>query len=79
MSKVTCDVGISVDGYLAGPNQSRQNPLGEGGERLHRWMFEEPDKHAAVLEGITAAGAFIMGRNMFAGPGRGPWDLDWTG
>ncbi|KAB2381650.1 dihydrofolate reductase family protein [Actinomadura montaniterrae] len=79
MSKVTCDIGISVDGYVAGPNQSLENPLGEGAEhRLHRWMFEEPEAHAAELEAITAAGAFIMGRNMF-GPDRGDWDLDWTG
>ncbi|HEU5025744.1 MAG TPA: dihydrofolate reductase family protein [Spirillospora sp.] len=79
MSKVTCDIGISVDGYVAGPNQSLENPLGEGAEhRLHRWMFERPEDHAKELEAITAAGAFIMGRNMF-GPDRGDWDLGWTG
>ncbi|WP_440063490.1 dihydrofolate reductase family protein [Streptosporangium sp. OZ121] len=79
MSKVTCDMGMSLDGFVAGPNQSLENPLGEGAEKcLHRWMFEEPERHTAVLEGITAAGAFIMGRNMF-GPGRGAWDLDWSG
>ncbi|MCG5214287.1 dihydrofolate reductase family protein [Streptosporangium soli] len=79
MSKVTCDMAMSVDGYVAGPNQSLENPIGEGAEqRLHRWMFDEPDAHAAVIEDITAAGAFIMGRNMF-GPGRDAWDLDWHG
>ncbi|MFB9682028.1 dihydrofolate reductase family protein [Streptosporangium vulgare] len=80
MSKVTCDMGMSLDGFVAGPNQSLEHPLGEGGakECLHRWMFEEPERHTAVLEGITAAGAFIMGRNMF-GPGRGVWDLEWKG
>ncbi|MFF3442410.1 dihydrofolate reductase family protein [Streptosporangium sp. NPDC002721] len=79
MSKVTCDMAMSLDGFVAGPNQSLENPLGEGAkECLHRWMFEEPERHTAVLEGITAAGAFIMGRNMF-GPGRGAWDLDWSG
>jgi dihydrofolate reductase len=79
MSKVTCDIGISADGYVAGPNQSLENPIGEGGEqRLHRWMFEQPEANAKELEAITAAGAFIMGRNMFS-PGRGDWDLDWTG
>ncbi|MFI0352926.1 dihydrofolate reductase family protein [Actinomadura sp. 9N407] len=79
MSKVTCDIGMSLDGFVAGPNQSLENPLGEGAEEcLHRWMFEEPEAHAEVIKGITAAGAYIMGRNMFS-PGRGAWDLDWTG
>jgi dihydrofolate reductase len=79
MSSVTCDLTVSLDGYLAGPNQSRDNPLGEGGEDLHRWQFEEPEANAAALEGILAAGAYIMGRNMFAGPGPGPWGDDWRG
>ncbi|MEU7830455.1 dihydrofolate reductase family protein [Nonomuraea sp. NPDC049129] len=79
MSKVTCDIAMSVDGFVAGPNQSLENPIGEGAEqRLHSWMFDEPEAHAAVIEGITAAGAFIMGRNMF-GPGRDAWDMDWNG
>ncbi|WP_067833956.1 dihydrofolate reductase family protein, partial [Actinomadura kijaniata] len=47
-------------------------------ERLHRWMFEQPDANAEAIAKITAAGAFIMGRNMF-GADRGDWDLDWTG
>ena len=79
MNSVTCDLTVSLDGFLAGANQSRDNPLGEGGEGLHRWQFEEPEANAAALEGILAAGAFIMGRNMFAGPGPGPWDDDWRG
>jgi dihydrofolate reductase len=79
MSKVTCDMAMSLDGFVAGPNQSLENPFGEGvGQHLHRWMFDEPERHAAVIESMTAAGAFIMGRNMF-GPGRGAWDLDWNG
>jgi dihydrofolate reductase len=78
MSKVTCDIGMSVDGFVAGPNQRKDEPLGDGGESLHRWMFEEPDAHAAEIKAITAAGAFIMGRNMFAS-GRGAWDLEWKG
>jgi dihydrofolate reductase len=79
MSKVTCDLSISVDGFVAGPHQSLDNPLGEGAEdRLHRWMFEQPEANAAELQGITAAGAFIMGRNMFS-PGRDDWDLEWKG
>jgi dihydrofolate reductase len=79
MSKVTSDMAMSVDGFVAGPNQSADKPFGDGVEgRLHRWMFEEPEANAAAIEAITAAGAFIMGRNMF-GPGREAWDLDWKG
>ncbi|RFS84255.1 dihydrofolate reductase [Actinomadura spongiicola] len=80
MSKVTCDITVSVDGCVAGPNQSLDTPLGEGGERLHRWMFEEgeAEANADVVKGIVDAGAFIMGRNMFAS-GRGEWDLTWRG
>ena len=79
MTKVTCDMAMSIDGFVAGPNQSLDNPLGEGaGDRLHRWMFEQPDANAAAIEAITASGAFIMGRNMF-GPGRGGWDQRWKG
>ncbi|MFD0692126.1 dihydrofolate reductase family protein [Actinomadura fibrosa] len=79
MSKVTCDMAVSLDGFTAGPNQSLDKPFGEGEDgRLTRWMTEEPEAHAEVLESITAAGAFIMGRNMF-GPSRGDWDLEWTG
>jgi dihydrofolate reductase len=78
MSRVTCGIAMSVDGFVAGPNQSKDDPIGVGGDRLHRWMFEEPDAHAAEREALVAAGAFIMGRNMF-GPDRGAWDLDWKG
>jgi dihydrofolate reductase len=79
MSSVTCDITMSIDGFVAGPNQSMEEPLGERGELLHRWMFEEPDANAAAIEAITSAGAYIMGRNMFAGPGRGAWDEEWKG
>jgi dihydrofolate reductase len=79
MSKVMCDMAISVDGFAAGPNQSADNPFGEGvGDRLHKWMFEEAEANAAAIERITDAGAFVMGRNMF-GPGRGAWDESWKG
>jgi len=82
MTKVTCDMSMSVDGFTAGPNQTREKPFGDGvgddGERLHRWMFERAEENAAEIEAITAAGAHVMGRNMF-GPGRGDWDLDWKG
>ena len=76
--RVTCDITVSTDGYAAGPNQSLEHPLGEGGERLHRWMIEMPDENAAEIAAIVEAGAYIMGRNMF-GPGRGEWDDEWTG
>jgi dihydrofolate reductase len=79
MATVTCDMAMSVDGFVAGPNQRLDAPFGDGVDgRLHRWMFEQADENAAEIEAITGAGAYIMGRNMF-GPGRGAWDLDWTG
>jgi dihydrofolate reductase len=79
MTKVTSDMAISVDGYTAGPNQRLDAPFGDGIEgRLHRWMFDEPEANAAAIEGINAASAYVMGRNMF-GPGRGEWDAEWTG
>ncbi|HTJ33779.1 MAG TPA: dihydrofolate reductase family protein [Dactylosporangium sp.] len=79
MSKVFVDIAASLDGFVAGPNQSLQAPLGEGAESvLHRWMFEAADENTAELAAITDAGAFVMGRNMF-GPGRGDWDLAWHG
>src|SRR5205085_8932965 len=78
MSQVTCDIAVSIDGFAAGPNQSLESPIGEGVEKLHRWMFEAAEENAAELEAITAAGAYVMGRNMF-GPGRGEWDEAWRG
>jgi len=78
MSNVYCDMTISVDGFTAAVNQSADAPFGEGGDVLHRWMFEDAETNAAEIEAIVAAGAFIMGRNMF-GPGRGEWDLSWKG
>ena len=80
MSRVVCDISISVDGYAAGLGQTLEKPFGDGAveEHLHAWMFDTPEESPDELAAITAAGAFIMGRNMF-GPGRGEWDLDWTG
>ncbi|GLZ35034.1 deaminase reductase [Lentzea sp. NBRC 105346] len=88
MTKTTCHITVSVDGFVAGPNQSPENPLGEGGEDLHQWMVEtstwrkdggertpDDDMVDEILGGI---GAFIMGRNMFGG-GPGPWEESWTG
>ena len=81
MGIVTCDIGISIDGCSAGPNQSLEHPFGDGvdgGDDLHSWMFAHGDNHRDEVAAITAAGAFIMGRNMFS-PGRGEWDPDWVG
>lgn len=81
MSKVVVNVGTSLDGYMAAPNQSLEHPIGEGGAEtiLHSWMLgPAAEENADELAAICDAGAFIMGRNMF-GPGRGGWDLDWRG
>jgi len=76
---VTCNLSISADGFVAGPNQNRDNPLGDSGTRLHEWHIElRPDDQAVLDEWQNSPGAYIMGRNMF-GPIRGEWDLDWTG
>jgi dihydrofolate reductase len=79
MSLVTCGMAMSLDGFVAGPNQGPDKPFGEGvDDKLHRWMFEQPDEHAEEIEALSSAGAFVMGRNMFT-PGRGEWDESWTG
>jgi dihydrofolate reductase len=81
MTKTTCHVSISLDGFMAGPDQSRENPLGVGGMRLHEWHFHEPGHEAdvaAVDDLLRRRGAYIMGRNMF-GPIRNEWDEDWRG
>jgi dihydrofolate reductase len=78
MTKVTCDSGVSLDGFSAGPDQSLDDPLGKGAERIHRWMFEEPEANKVERDAIVEAGAYIMGRHMFC-PDRGEWDLDWRG
>ena len=83
---------ISLDGYGAGPNQSRENPLGVGGEDLHGWFIPTrtfqamygKDGTRGVDDDFAArsmknVGAWILGRNMF-GPVRGPWpDESWKG
>jgi dihydrofolate reductase len=75
-------MSMSVDGYVAGPDQSLESPLGVGGRQLHEWHFENPDMHevdvAATAELLRPMGAYVMGRNMF-GPIRGPWSEDWRG
>lgn len=79
MSKVVCNPTVTVDGYVAGPNQTQEKPLGDvPSEELHRWMIETADENKAEVGAITDAGAFIIGRNMF-GPIRGEWEGDWRG
>lgn len=83
MSKVTCDLTVTVDGYSAGHHQSEDRPFGDDGgdgtgDRLHAWMFDTADENRAELDRMAAAKAFIMGRNMF-GPVRGAWDRAWNG
>jgi dihydrofolate reductase len=78
-NRVVCDISISADGFVAGQGQTAEKPFGDGPvDQLHAWMFDTPDENKAESERILAAGAYIMGRNMF-GPVRGEWDLDWTG
>ena len=93
MSKVRAQISISADGYVAGPNQSKENPLGEGGESLHDWVvalkaWREPhgkeggevnESSSVVEESKANVGAEIMGRGMFGG-GPGPWPEEpWNG
>jgi dihydrofolate reductase len=94
MSKLRSDISISLDGFVAGPNQSQENPLGEGGERLHEWVVplaawreahgreggEENASSRVLDEARENVGASVMGRNMFGPPGGGDWgDGEWKG
>jgi dihydrofolate reductase len=92
MSNVRCQISVSLDGFVAGPNQSPQHPLGEGGERLHDWAVateswrSQHDREGGqrnvdsdVIEALSRdVGAYVMGRRMFGG-GEGEWDLGWKG
>src|SRR5215210_5388385 len=78
----TCHMSISLDGFVAGPEQSREDPLGKRGRELHRWHLgderaNEADETAAGWL-MRPRGAYVMGRNMF-GPIRGAWEEDWRG
>ena len=82
MSDTTCHMSISLDGFVAGPDQSRERPLGDRGQELHGWHIgdsraTDADKTAAGWL-MRPRGAYVMGRNMF-GPIRGDWDEDWSG
>lgn len=94
MSKLRAIISVSLDGFVAGPRQSLEEPLGVGGEGLHEWVVPlaawrkphgmeggEVNESSAVLEaGLENIGATIMGRNMFGGH-PGPWSAErpWTG
>ena len=89
---IKSQISVSLDGFVAGPNQSIEHPLGEGGERLHDWALKtaawreshgyEDGEHGPDSDVIAAAvagiGAYVMGRRMFGG-GEGPWDETWKG
>jgi dihydrofolate reductase len=89
MGKVVAEISISLDGYVAGPSPSLEEPLGRGGEQLHEWAMrtktfrelhgmeggdDDPDGEL-LAESVQAQGAVVMGRRMFSG-GEGPWEDD---
>ena len=94
MSKLRFKISMSLDGFVAGPSQSVENPLGIGGRRLHEWAFqlaafrallgleggEVNESTPVVEESLANIGATVMGRNMFGGH-PGPWDArnPWNG
>lgn len=89
MGKVAADISMSLDGYVAGPNPTLEEPLGRNGERLHDWAIELASWRAShgleggeenassdlIAEGLASTGAVVMGRRMFSG-GAGSWDDD---
>jgi len=94
MARVRLRIAMSLDGFVAGPRQSVENPLGIGGMRLHEWVFPLAawrklhdleggtvnESTPVIEEAIKGLGATIMGRNMFGGH-PGPWSADrpWNG
>ncbi len=94
MSKLRFRISMSLDGFVAGPSQSVDNPIGIGGMRLHEWVFplaawramhgleggEVNESTRVIEESLANIGATVMGRNMFGGH-PGPWDADepWNG
>jgi dihydrofolate reductase len=92
LSSVRCQISISLDGFVAGPEQSTEDPIGLGGMRLHEWAFAthgwraqqgleggERNRDSDVIEALfEGVGAYIMGRKMFGG-GEGDWDQSWRG
>jgi dihydrofolate reductase len=77
MTRVICDMSMSLDGYVTGPNDSRENPFGDGAEMLHDWIFDAAtDEDRAVLHDMRdSVGAIVMGRTSFdKNEGDGGWD-----
>jgi len=94
MSTFRCDISMSADGFVAGPDQSDENPLGVGGEGLHDWVVslaawreahekeggEVNESSRVIEESRENVGAAVMGRNMFGPPAGGDWgDGQWKG
>ncbi len=89
MAKLILDITMSLDGFIAGPNQTLERPLGDGGERLHEWLVglaSFRQRHGldggtsnaddrVLEESLAGTGVVLMGRRMFSG-GRGPWAGD---
>src|SRR3954453_19494192 len=89
MAKGTAEITMSLDGFVAGPNRTLEDPLGAGGEQLHEWAFrlktfqemhggeggETDSDDQMMAEAVDAVGAIVMGRRMFSG-GEGPWADD---
>jgi dihydrofolate reductase len=89
MGKVVAEITVSLDGFAAGPNPTLEEPLGQGGDKLHEWAyplksFREPHglpggetgpDDELLAESVRATGAVVMGRRMFSG-GAGPWEDD---
>jgi dihydrofolate reductase len=89
MARLTLDISMSLDGFIAGPNRTVEQPLGDGGERLHEWIIglasfrerhgrsggERNADDEVVRETLDTAGAVLMGRRMFSG-GEGLWEDD---
>jgi len=89
MTRLLLDISMSLDGFVAGPRPTLEDPLGEGGERLHEWVVKLAawrERHGLdggetgpvadlVAESVRRTGAVIMGRRMFSG-GEGPWEDD---
>jgi dihydrofolate reductase len=92
MGKLTLDITMSLDGFIAGPDQTLEQPLGQGGERLHEWVVglaswrashgldggERVPDDDVFDESVRSTGAVLMGRRMFSG-GAGPWEDDPNG
>jgi dihydrofolate reductase len=76
MARVICDISASLDGYVTGPNDSRENPFGDGAEMLHDWIFDAAtDEDRALLQDmLDSVGAVVMGRKSFdKNEGDGGW------